>query len=187
YNGLTFTQILDLNTYEATFFEKHLQKAFAGEPQEFDWWLIPKNGDLVTVNIKLNKGTFRGQTVIICSIIDLFDKTDAQKNILFRNSQLEFVNFLLANLASLKNTDEILRFTIDQLSEKSDVVGGGTYYYCEKENALILSASSGIFSELLLQKKRVVIEGETITNLCGKNKKRNIISITKLFRELFPS
>lgn len=187
YLGQTFTQILDLNTYEEAFFIKHLNKAFAGAPQEFDWWLIPKNGDLITVNLTLKKGIFKRKPVIICSITNLFERTDAQKNILFRNSQLEFVNYLLANLASFKSTDEILRFTIDQLSEKSDIVGGGTYYFSEEDNALNLKASNGIYSDLLGQQQRVIIEGETIRDLCGKNKKRNIIRLTKIFREFFPT
>ncbi len=187
YHGLTFSQILDLNSYEEAFFAKHFNLALAGEPQEFDWWLIPKNGDLVTVNIKLEKGVFKNQDVIFCSIINLFEKTDAQKNIFFRNIQLEFVNYLLANLGSFKSTDEILQYTIGQLIEKSDIIGGGTYYFSEEEKNLTLKTTNGAFAELISQHQKIEIEEDLIKDLLGQNKKRNIIRITKIFRELFPS
>ncbi|KAA9332706.1 PAS domain S-box protein [Adhaeribacter soli] len=184
--GKPLSKILDLNSYELSFLLKNLSQALNGKPQKFGWWLRNRDGELVSVEVILKAGMFGDRQVIICSLANLFEKADTEKNILFRNHHLEFVNYLLANLAVFKNTEEILRFTVEQLIERTDVIGGGTYYFSEEKEALELCSSCGLFTELLSPFEEIPLEKELIEELTTNHRKQGIKKITRKLRELLP-
>ncbi|MFC5271599.1 PAS domain S-box protein [Adhaeribacter terreus] len=185
--GKNMAKLLDLNAYERTVFYKNLDLAFAGEPQKFDWWFTLPDGNLTTIEISFKTAVADNQKILICTVANTWEKVSAEQNILSRNNQLEFVNYLLANLAVFKNTEEILRFTIEQLMEKSDIIGGGTYFYSEKDSLLSICSSCGLFSDLLLQHQEITIDKALIQELLQGKKKNSIPKIAAMLQELFPS
>ncbi|HSI90645.1 MAG TPA: PAS domain S-box protein, partial [Adhaeribacter sp.] len=124
---------------------------------------------------------------IILSATNIFEKLTAEKNILFRNHQLEFVNYLLRNLGSFKSPEEILSYTIEQLIEKNDVIGGGIYFCHPDKDLLTLTTSCGIFAELISLHPEISLEAGLIKGLTGNQKKNSIKQITHYFEELFPA
>lgn len=48
-----------------------IQRAFAGEPQQFEWWGIHKNGKIFPKDVKLKKGIYHGKDVIIAIARDI--------------------------------------------------------------------------------------------------------------------
>ncbi|GEO03518.1 hypothetical protein AAE02nite_11820 [Adhaeribacter aerolatus] len=149
------SEILDFNAFERSFFRKRLLQALNGNVQKFDSWFKGKNQELITVEIVLTPGYFKGQPVIMASAIDALDRLNAEQNIRLRNDQLEFINFLFSHLGRFKTTEEILLFTLDQLLEKTAIIGGGIYLYQEADHKLNLLSATGT-NHLLLNKNPLV-------------------------------
>ncbi|MBK0403940.1 PAS domain S-box protein [Adhaeribacter sp. BT258] len=185
--GKNLPKLLDFNAYEKAFFYKNLDLAFSGQPRKFDWWFTLPDGNLTTIEISFKTAFSNNQKILICTVADSWEKISAEQNILSRNNQLEFVNHLLANLAVFKNTEEILRFTIEQLMEKSDIIGGGTYFYSEKDNLLSICSSCGLFSDLLLQHQEITVDSELMHALFHGQKKEGLKKIAAVLQEYFPS
>ncbi|KAA5542525.1 PAS domain S-box protein [Adhaeribacter rhizoryzae] len=149
------SEILEFNHFESSFFQKRLNQALNGNIQKFDSWFKGKNQELITVEIVLTPGYFQGQKVIIASAVDSLDRLSTEQNIRLRNDQLEFVNFLFSHLPRFKTTEEILQFTLEQLMEKTVIIGGGIYLYQEADHKLNLLSATGT-NHLILNKNPVV-------------------------------
>ncbi|MDB5261252.1 MAG: domain S-box protein [Adhaeribacter sp.] len=151
----SISEILDFNSFENSLFRKRLLQTLNGHTQKFDSWFKGKNQELITAEIVLTLGYFKGQNVVVASAIDALDRINTEQNIRLRNDQLEFINFLLSHLARFKTTEEILQFTLEQLLEKTPIIGGGIYLYQETEHKYNLLSASGT-NQLLLNKKATI-------------------------------
>src|SRR5690606_14188479 len=120
--GKNLPRLLDMNPYEKSLFSKYLDLAFNGETQKFDWWCTLANGELITIEVTFKPVVTGDTKMVVCTVADTWEKASAEQNVLNRNNQLEFVNYLLANLAVFKKTEKILRFTIQQLMEKRTIM-----------------------------------------------------------------
>jgi PAS domain S-box-containing protein len=54
-----------------------IQKAFLGEPQKFEFWGIDKNGRVFPKEIRLNKGSYFGEDVVIAFAQDISERKQA--------------------------------------------------------------------------------------------------------------
>ncbi|MCD4731448.1 MAG: PAS domain S-box protein [Bacteroidales bacterium] len=54
-----------------------IQKAFLGEPQKFEFWGIDKNGRIFPKEIRLNKGSYFGEDVVIAFAQDISERKQA--------------------------------------------------------------------------------------------------------------
>ena len=59
----------DLNDMNKT--KEHLEKAFKGEPQRFEWWGKRKNGDIFPKEVVLNRGMYFGKQVVYAMARDI--------------------------------------------------------------------------------------------------------------------
>ncbi len=59
-----------------------LQKAMEGEPQQFEFWGLRKNGEAFLKDVHLNKGTYFGEDVIIALAQDISERKKIEKKIL---------------------------------------------------------------------------------------------------------
>jgi PAS domain S-box-containing protein len=188
--GKTLPNALDLNDYESAFFQEYLDAAFKEKQQKFDWWLRNRKNEPVSIEVTLKKIQAGNQQAILCTITNLFEKVEPEKNILVRNNHLEFVNYLVTNLTTLKNAESILLFTVEKLIEKSDVTGGAIYYYSEEDKLLKLVTGSGSFKELEPRENSILVENNIIRELAGPNtspnNKKALSYLTKVFSALFP-
>ena len=149
--GKELGQVLEFSNFERNLFRKRLRQALQGTEQKFDWWLKDNNKELMAVEIILKLASFSGKPVILAQAIDLSNRVNAEQYIRSRNSQLEFVNHLLTHLAIFETNEDILKYTLEQLLDKTHVIGGGIYMYQEPENQVNLLYASGTNSELLMQ------------------------------------
>ncbi len=60
---------------------KYVQKAFAGEPQRFEFWGIDKNGRVFPKEVRLNNGIYFGQEVVIAFAQDITERKKAEEEI----------------------------------------------------------------------------------------------------------
>ena len=140
-----------LNLFERVSLKKQLKKALQGEKQKFEWWLRENNQeDLLPIEIILKKGTFSGQDVVYGSARNLNEIMGAEKDIRFRNHQLEFVNHLITNISTSDSQFEVLQYTLDELLEKGGMAGGCVYTCHSVEGKANISCTAGdIYGENL--------------------------------------
>ena len=143
--------VLEFSPFEKNLFRKRLREVLQGEEVKFDWWLKDQKKELMAAEIILKLAEFSGKQVILAQAVDLSNRITAEHHIRSRNSQLEFVNHLLTHLAIFETNEEILKYTLEQLLDKTHVIGGGIYMYQEASNQVNLLFASGTNSELLMQ------------------------------------
>lgn len=144
------------------------QKAMEGETQEFRWWGKRENGEIFPKDIKLSKGRFFGEDVVIAVARDISDTVQKEEELrhneelfeqLFSNSPLGIalldrdslilqVNHSFESLFGYKN-DQIKGVNLDELIVPAS----------DLENARDLSGRTETFT---LTKKRKTSSGELI-------------------------
>ncbi|SIT93486.1 PAS domain S-box protein [Pontibacter indicus] len=141
--GNSLFKQFELNLFERVALRNQLQTTLKGEPQRFEWWLRETDQELMPVEISLKKGSFNGQTVIFGSAKNLYEAVGAERNVRFRNHQLEFVNHLITNLSGAESREDVLRSTLKELLDKTDIIGGAVYTYDVEAGRVLLSFSTG--------------------------------------------
>ncbi|MEK6756602.1 MAG: PAS domain S-box protein, partial [Bacteroidota bacterium] len=58
-----------------------VKKTFDGEPQRFEWWGKRKNGETFPKEIRLNRGTYFGQDVVIALAQDITERKRAEEQL----------------------------------------------------------------------------------------------------------
>ncbi|MBF9252662.1 PAS domain S-box protein [Pontibacter sp. 172403-2] len=172
-----------LNLFERVSLKGQLQQALAGTPQKFEWWLREKNNDLLPVEITLQKGTFQLQDVILGSAKNLNEVIDMEQNMRFRNNQLEFINQLLTNLSSSDSQQEVLKSTLNELLQKSDVTGGCVYTYSPASEQLRLTYTTGKTEQAALLPEELHLEAETARQLITSQKRKALADTSRLMQE----
>jgi PAS domain S-box-containing protein len=127
--GKSIFKQFELNLFERVALRNQLHSTLQGEPQRFEWWLRETDQELMPVEISLKQGKFNGETVIFGSATNLYEAVGAERNVRFRNHQLEFVNTLITNLSGSGSREDVLRYTLNELFDKTDVTGGAVYTY----------------------------------------------------------
>lgn len=77
---------------------KYMQKAFNGEPQKFEFWGIDKSGRVFPKEVRLNKGSYFGEEVIIAFAQDISERKQALEAL--KESQRQIAT-LLGNLQGM--------------------------------------------------------------------------------------
>jgi PAS domain S-box-containing protein len=180
--GKSIFRNFDLNLFERVALRKQLQTTLQGEPQRFEWWLHERDQELLPVEVSLRRGIFHGETVIFGSAKNLYEAVGAERNVRFRNHQLEFVNHLITNLSVSGNREDVLRYTLNELLEKSDVVGGAVYAYAPSEEKALLSYSAGVVSTETLPATIALTQAQ-VEQLFTTERRRAVQEINHMLEE----
>jgi len=184
--GKELGEVLKFSNFEKNLFRKRLRQTLQGTDQKFDWWLKDTENELMAVEILLKRTSFAGNPVILAQAVDLSNRVNAEQHIRSRNSQLEFVNHLLTHLAIFETNEEILQYTLEQLLDKTQVIGGGIYMYQEHDNQANLLFASGTNSEILSQYATVPLRPD-LKDLVVRNKiQKNKEAIRQDFEQVLP-
>ncbi len=125
----------DLNDMNKTM--EHLEKAFNGEPQRFEWWGKRKNGDIFPKEVVLNRGMYFGKQVVYAMARDItegFLVIEALKEIedkyrtltdhlpvgIYRtkpDGKLVYSNPALVKMLNYESVDELLKMNVYDLYE----------------------------------------------------------------------
>jgi two-component system cell cycle sensor histidine kinase/response regulator CckA len=60
---------------------EHLRKALAGEPQRFEFWGRRRNGEVFPKEVRLYRGTYHGQEVLIAVAADVSESRDLEERV----------------------------------------------------------------------------------------------------------
>ncbi|MCC9165768.1 PAS domain S-box protein [Pontibacter harenae] len=180
--GKSIFRNFDLTLFERVALKGQLQQAMAGAVQKFEWWLHEKNQDLLPVEITLQKGFFNNTEVIFGSARNLYEIIGNEQNVRFRNHQLEFVNNLITNLSTSGSQQDILKYTLDELLDKSDIVGGSVYTYTTGDGKASLAYSAGETSGTLLPTE-IAIASNLAQLLLTIDRRRALADICDVFEK----
>ncbi|MBI4810933.1 MAG: PAS domain S-box protein, partial [Ignavibacteriales bacterium] len=111
-----------------------IQRAFAGEPQRFEWWGIRKNGEIFPKDVQLTKGSYFGKDVVIAIARDITERkstegalTESEKRyrILFEGANDAI--FIMSEDRFIECNDMTLR--IFGCEKKEDIIGHNPWNY----------------------------------------------------------
>lgn len=163
---------------------RRFQKALEGEAQQFRWWGKRKNGEIFPKEIKLSKGNFFGQEVVIAVGRDITENVKREDELrrneklfeqLFRNSPLGIalldadsnilqVNQSFESLFGYK-LSEIKGKDLDHLIVPPEDIESAKELYDAQETFTLSKrrrTKSGEMIDVFIYGVPVVIEGETI-------------------------
>ncbi len=115
---------------------KMTERAFAGEPQEFEFWGQRSNGQVFPKIVNLNKGTYFGQDVLIAVAQDITERKQAEK--ILERQLMELTTLHATSMAGTQSNteDEIIEQTI-QITASIFTEICGVLLLNEKRNMLI--------------------------------------------------
>ncbi|MEJ8755979.1 PAS domain S-box protein [Pontibacter sp. H259] len=177
--GQTIHTSFKLNLFERVALKGQLQRTMAGEPQKFEWWIQDKTHELLPIEISLRKGLFKGREMIFGSTKNLYEVVGTEQDVRFRNHQLEFVNNLITNLSITGSQQDVLKYTLDELLEKSDIAFGCVYTYNQNTGIAELAYSAGNPDEAQLSPSLEInpaLAGQLLTS----EKRKALSDLTRL-------
>ncbi len=112
---------------------KAIRKAYNGKNQQFEFWGVRKNGEVFPKEVRLTKGTYLGQEVIIALSIDITERKRAEviQEVLYNISNAAVTS------SHLEEVIEIIRLELGRLMDTTNFY---IAFYDEKTG--ILSSST---------------------------------------------
>jgi len=94
-----------------------IQKAFAGEPQQFEWWGLRKNGEVFPKEVRLQNGSYFGQKVVFASGRDITQRRQAEAALEHERRLLRTMVDLAPDFIFVKDTDSRYLVVNDALAK----------------------------------------------------------------------
>ncbi|MCH8011556.1 MAG: PAS domain S-box protein [Candidatus Marinimicrobia bacterium] len=82
---------------------KYIERAFKGEPQQFEFWGKRKNGEVFPKIVRLNKSQYFGKEAIIAFALDITERKQAEEEVYQSREQLRA---LTARLQSIREEEQ---------------------------------------------------------------------------------
>lgn len=95
-----------------------VQRAFNGERQQFEFWGIRSNGDIFPKDIRLFRGTYFGQEVVIAVAQDITARKHNEDDIQKQLKELTVLHTVALVESIAKSEDELLERITDIIGEK---------------------------------------------------------------------
>ena len=79
--------------------------AFAGQPQQLEWWGLRKNGEIFPKEVRLEKGIYFGQTVVFATGLDLTTRRAAEADLRHERQLLRTLIDLMPDFIFVKDLE----------------------------------------------------------------------------------
>lgn len=119
---------------------KALMNAFAGEPQQFEFWGLRSNGEVFPKDVRLSKGCYFGQDVIFALARDISERIAVEEQLKSNEAQLRTLIETIPDLVWMKDPSGIFlncnpRFELFFGASKFEIIGKTDYHFVDKELA----------------------------------------------------
>ncbi|WP_321506554.1 PAS domain S-box protein [uncultured Methanoregula sp.] len=123
--------------------QEKMQKAFAGEPQQLEFWGKRKNGEVFPKEIKLSKGTYFGKDVIIAIATDISQKKQVEEEQKHKTEILQRTQRALMQIAKMP-VDDLDGFLkkITEIEAKTLDIARVSIWWLTRDHAEIICADA---------------------------------------------
>lgn len=94
-----------------------IREAFEGKPQEFEFWGMRSNGEIFPKDIRLFKGTYFGQDVIIAIAQDITARKEYEEALQKQLRELTVLHAVALAESTAKTTDELIMRVTDIIGD----------------------------------------------------------------------
>lgn len=114
-----------------------IQKAFLGEPQQFEFWGLRGDGSVFPKEVRLYKGLYFGQDVIIAIAQEISERKQAEATLQLQLRELSVLHLAALTAATARNADALIQHITDIISDALYSDNCGILLLNESQDALI--------------------------------------------------
>lgn len=114
-----------------------LQNAIAGEPQQFEFWGMRSNGDIFPKDVRLYKGVYLGEDVVIALAQDITVRKQEQDELRKQLRELSVLHMTAQTEATAKDVDSLIQQITDIISDTLYSDNCGVFLLSEEQNLLV--------------------------------------------------
>jgi PAS domain S-box-containing protein len=92
-----------------------IQLAFTGKPQQFEFWGLRKNGEVFPKDVRMYKGTYFGQEVLIAFAQDITARKKAEQALQRRLKEITILHNLARASILVNTTDELVELVTQEV------------------------------------------------------------------------
>lgn len=96
---------------------KAIQDAFNGEPQQFEFWGVKSSGEIFPKDVRLFKGTYFGQEVIIAIAQDITARKQNEEALQKQLKELSILHLAALAESTARDTDELIQNITDIIGD----------------------------------------------------------------------
>jgi PAS domain S-box-containing protein len=116
--------------------KKAIHRAFAGRPQEFEFWGWRKNGEIFPEDVRVYQGTYFGQDVVITLSVDITERKKAEQSLQRQLKELTILHKVTTNIIHATSTDELVQLVTHEVGETFYPDNFGFLFLDESQSAL---------------------------------------------------
>jgi PAS domain S-box-containing protein len=121
-----------------------VERAFAGEPQRFEFWGKRANGEVFPKEVRLIRGTYFGQDVVIASADDITERKQAERELRRHAEEFEQLYETARDLATQRDLPILLETIVTRAKLLLNAPSGFIYLYDPGRNEVEMTISSGL-------------------------------------------
>ncbi|NOH02077.1 MAG: GAF domain-containing protein [Chloroflexi bacterium] len=114
-----------------------IHKAFEGEAQEFEFWGVRSNGEVFPKDVRLFKGTYFGQEVIIAVAQDITARKQYEEALRQQLQELSVLHDAAMTESAARNTDELIEQITEIIDDSLQCSNCGVLLISENRDKLI--------------------------------------------------
>ncbi|MBE0683357.1 MAG: GAF domain-containing protein [Anaerolineales bacterium] len=112
-----------------------VQLAYRGEPQQFEFWGLRKNGEIFPKDVRLFNGTYYGQKVVIAVAQDITLRKQSEEALKNQFRELSILHSVALMESTARDSDELIQ-------QVTDIIGDALY--SDNCGVLLLNESADI-------------------------------------------
>ncbi len=162
-------------------------KAFDGQPQQFEFWGNRRNGEVFPMDVRLSKGTYYGQDVVIALATDITERKKVEAALQRQLKELGLLHAAAMFSVSAPDVDTLIKQVTDLFGKNLYPDDFGFLLLDQKTGALNPHPSYRAGTGLL---RSIIPPGKGITGsvvLCGESRRVPDVTVEPEYFSAYPA